>query len=75
MSCVQKGGTTAIPAPIFRDLRTIAKILNINWVERGIENEARLICSRGAVCPQKPRCYGECGEYKTPTTRSVIGRL
>ncbi|MCX9448649.1 DUF3612 domain-containing protein [Vibrio cholerae] len=61
-SCVQKGGTTAIPAPIKRDLRTIAKILNINWVERGIENEARLICSRGAVCPRKPRCYGECGE-------------
>lgn len=62
MSCVQKGGTTTIPAPIKRDLRTIAKILNINWVERGIENEARLICSRGAVCPRKPKCYGECGE-------------
>ncbi|MBJ6959510.1 DUF3612 domain-containing protein, partial [Vibrio cholerae] len=26
----------------------------MNWVERGIENEARLICSRGAVCPRKP---------------------
>ncbi|EGR0602854.1 DUF3612 domain-containing protein [Vibrio cholerae] len=62
MSCVQKGGTTTIPAPIKRDLRTIAKILNINWIERGIENEARLICSRGAVCPRKPKCYGECGE-------------
>ncbi|PAR34208.1 MerR family transcriptional regulator [Vibrio metoecus] len=60
MSCVQKGGTTAIPAPIKRDLRTIAKILNINWVERGIEGDARLICSRGAVCPRKPKCYGEC---------------
>ncbi|RBM86941.1 DUF3612 domain-containing protein [Vibrio paracholerae] len=62
MSCVQKGGTTTIPAPIKRDLRTIAKILNINWIERGIDNEARLICSRGAVCPRKPKCYGECGE-------------
>ncbi|ENM3730181.1 DUF3612 domain-containing protein [Vibrio cholerae] len=62
MSCVQKGGTTTIPAPIKRDLCTIAKILNINWIERGIENEARLICSRGAVCPRKPKCYGECGE-------------
>lgn len=62
MSCVQKGGTTTIPAPIKRDLHTIAKILNINWIERGIENEARLICSRGAVCPRKPKCYGECGE-------------
>ncbi|HGF7196236.1 TPA: DUF3612 domain-containing protein [Vibrio cholerae] len=62
MSCVQKGGTTTIPEPIKRDLRTIAKILNINWIERGIENEARLICSRGAVCPRKPKCYGECGE-------------
>ncbi|MZI91964.1 DUF3612 domain-containing protein [Vibrio sp. CAIM 722] len=59
-SCVTKGGTTPIPALIKKDLRTIAKILNINWIERGIESDARLICSRGAVCPRNPSCYGKC---------------
>ncbi|MDE1312074.1 DUF3612 domain-containing protein [Vibrio aestuarianus subsp. cardii] len=61
-SCVRGGGSTAIPRHIKKDLTTIAKILNINWIERGIENQARLICSRGAVCPRKPSCYDKCGE-------------
>ncbi|CAH8238399.1 MerR family transcriptional regulator [Vibrio aestuarianus] len=60
-SCVRGGGSTAIPRHIKKDLTTIAKILNINWIERGIENQARLICSRGAVCPRKPSCYDKCG--------------
>lgn len=61
-SCVRGGGSTAIPRHIKKDLTTIAKILNINWIERGIENQARLICSRGAVCPRQPSCYEKCGE-------------
>ncbi|ENU5813473.1 DUF3612 domain-containing protein [Vibrio fluvialis] len=60
-SCVSQGGSTVIPHHIKKDLLTIAKILNINWIERGIENDARLICSRGAVCPRKPSCYEKCG--------------
>lgn len=60
-SCVGQGGSTVIPRHIKKDLLTIAKILNINWIERGIENDARLICSRGAVCPRKPSCYEKCG--------------
>jgi transcriptional regulator with XRE-family HTH domain/Zn-dependent peptidase ImmA (M78 family) len=56
-SCVKGGGTTAIPPTIKKDLKTIAKILNINWIERGIENRAQLICSRGRVCPRQPSCY------------------
>ncbi|WP_115720384.1 DUF3612 domain-containing protein [Gallaecimonas mangrovi] len=59
-SCVKSGGAAAIPNAIKKELRTIAKILNINWIERGIESDARLICSRGAVCPRKPSCYGGC---------------
>lgn len=59
-SCVQQGGSTTIPRHIKKDLLTIAKILNINWIERGIDNQARLICSRGAVCPRVPSCYDKC---------------
>jgi len=50
--CVNNSGSAPIPKSIKKDLMSVAKILNINWVERGIENDARLICSRGAVCPR-----------------------
>ncbi|UUM33146.1 DUF3612 domain-containing protein [Vibrio japonicus] len=58
--CVGNGGTAAIPRHIQKEFTTIAKILNINWIERGIQSDARVICSRGAVCPRKPSCYSGC---------------
>lgn len=56
-ACVASGGSVTIPKHIKSDLVSVAKILNINWIERGIKNDARLICSRGAVCPRQPSCY------------------
>ncbi|MFT5235145.1 MAG: transcriptional regulator with XRE-family HTH domain [Shewanella sp.] len=56
-ACVGKDGSVQIPTSIKKNLMSVAKILNINWIERGIENEARLICSRGAACPRQPSCY------------------
>ncbi len=58
--CVGNGGSAAIPRHIQKEFTTIAKILNINWIERGIQSDARVICSRGAVCPRKPSCYNGC---------------
>ncbi|WP_428774675.1 DUF3612 domain-containing protein [Vibrio sp.] len=58
--CVANGGSSTIPNHIRREFTTIAKILNIKWIERGIATDARLICSRGAVCPRKPSCYNKC---------------
>ncbi|MBT8450244.1 MAG: DUF3612 domain-containing protein [Gammaproteobacteria bacterium] len=58
--CNEKGGSAEIPASIKSDLTSVAKILNIGWVERGLETEARLICSRGGVCPRKPACPNAC---------------
>jgi Zn-dependent peptidase ImmA (M78 family) len=55
--CVKGGGEMAIPRTIKKELSSVARILNINWIERGIERDARLICSRGNVCPRKPSCY------------------
>lgn len=56
-ACVAHGGSASIPGTIKNELMSVAKILNINWVERGIDSEARVICSRGAVCPREPSCY------------------
>ena len=55
--CVEHSGSAPIPEVIKADLMSVARILNISWIERGIENDARLICSRGAVCPREPSCY------------------
>jgi len=55
--CVKKGGLAPIPASIKRDLIRVARILNIEWVERGVEKEARLICPRSSACPRRPKCH------------------
>ncbi|MDX1489999.1 MAG: DUF3612 domain-containing protein [Pseudohongiellaceae bacterium] len=59
-TCVAKGGSAEIPNSIKKDLLSVSKILSINWIERGIAKDARLICSRGAVCPRSPSCYSPC---------------
>ncbi|TVZ40946.1 helix-turn-helix protein [Alteromonadaceae bacterium 2753L.S.0a.02] len=57
VTCVKHGGSAKIPASIKKDLASVARILNIAWVSRGIEGEARLICPRGTECPRRPSCY------------------
>jgi hypothetical protein len=57
--CIANGGSAKIPEHIKKVLVSVARILNINWIERGIAGEARLICSRGAVCPRQPSCYAD----------------
>lgn len=63
--CVSNGGSAPVPAAIKRDLTTVARILNIAWVSRGIEGDARLICPRGTECPRVPSCYDGC-EHTAP---------
>ncbi len=55
--CGGSGGSAMIPKSIKQELTSIAKILNIAWLERGIENEARVICPRSGACPRQPKCY------------------
>lgn len=54
--CVAQGGNAQIPAAIKRDLASVARILNIAWMHRGIEKEARVICPRRGACPRQPCC-------------------
>lgn len=56
-NCVQQGGFSPIPKNIKSDLARVSKILNIAWIERGMESDARLICARGASCPREQNCY------------------
>ncbi len=55
-ACVSNGGTMVIPKAPKQALTTVGSILNIAWLKRGIEKEARLICPRSNQCPRKPHC-------------------
>lgn len=54
--CVKSGGNAKIPNAIKKDLASVARILNIAWLERGIEKKARVICPRRGACPRTPCC-------------------
>jgi hypothetical protein len=56
-ACVKKGGIAAVPKAIKDELLTVSRILNINWIERGMQNKAHLICSKSEACPRNPCCY------------------
>lgn len=56
-ACGGNGGSAPIPALIKKELTRTAKILNIAWLERGIENDARVICPRSSACPRQPSCH------------------
>ncbi len=60
-SCVSNGGSVAIPRNIKKDLTTVAKILNINWIKRGIETEAKAYLLQRWRMPRQPSCYSKCG--------------
>lgn len=55
--CVHQGGKAKIPYHIKAKLLSVARILNINWISRALDNGATLICARGNVCPRTPSCY------------------
>ncbi|MGQ7844249.1 DUF3612 domain-containing protein [Granulosicoccus sp. 3-233] len=56
-ACNENGGSVAIPAAIRKELQQTAKLLNIEWLNRGIEKQARMICPRIGACPRTPSCH------------------
>ncbi|MBU2865324.1 DUF3612 domain-containing protein [Reinekea forsetii] len=60
--CSTNNGLSGVPRKMKKDLASVAKILNINWVDRAINTDAKLICPRGNTCPRNPSCYGRCSE-------------
>lgn len=56
-ACNENGGSVAIPADIRKELQQTAKLLNIEWLNRGIEKQARMICPRIGACPRTPSCH------------------
>ncbi len=65
-ACNANGGSVAIPADIRRELQQTAKLLNIEWLNRGIEKQARMICPRSGACPRTPSCHAANPEVTPP---------
>jgi len=55
--CLKHGGASVIPHVIKKQLLSVARILNIHWLERGLQKTVRVICTRGSACPREPSCY------------------
>jgi len=55
--CSKSGGMAPLPASIKSDLGRVARILNIDWMLRGIEKDVRMICPRSGACPRSPKCH------------------
>ena len=55
-TCLRQGGVAPIPRSTRIELARIARILNIGWLERGIDTGARVICPRSNACPRDPKC-------------------
>ncbi|WP_440053448.1 DUF3612 domain-containing protein [Pseudoalteromonas sp. T1lg65] len=56
-ACITHGGASVVPYHMKTQLLRVARILNIQWVERGLAGTVRVICTRGKSCPRKPACY------------------
>ncbi|ODS22443.1 MerR family transcriptional regulator [Candidatus Endobugula sertula] len=56
-NCQKHNGEAPIPQAIKKELTNVSKILNITWIERGLDNNAILICPRGSLCPRDPKCF------------------
>ena len=55
-TCLINGGQAPISPSIKKELIRVARVLNISWIERGLEHDAIVICSRGGLCPRKVKC-------------------
>jgi transcriptional regulator with XRE-family HTH domain/Zn-dependent peptidase ImmA (M78 family) len=57
--CIANGGDAPIPEFIKKEIKRVARILNISWVEAGLDHDAIVICPRGGLCPRDPQCSTE----------------
>lgn len=62
--CMRNGGAKKIGHTESDAIRSIAKILRIDWLEQSLRQPARIICPRSSDCPRITKCN------VAPTTRA-----
>ena len=58
-ACQHHRGEARIPKAAAEAIRSVAKVLNIAWIEDALANPARIICPRSTHCPRDVHCDGE----------------
>jgi transcriptional regulator with XRE-family HTH domain len=77
-ACLHHHGEAKIPKAAAEAIRSVAKVLNIAWVEDALANPARIICPRSTHCPRGVHCDGEGASRAreiTDVRKEIISRV
>lgn len=55
-ACDVSNGSAMVPPRAAKIISSVANILSIDWINRGLEKEASIICPRSSDCPRDPCC-------------------
>ena len=58
-ACRENNGSARIPYRAAKVIRSVANILSIDWIGRGLDKEASIICPRSSNCPRDPCCVSK----------------
>jgi transcriptional regulator with XRE-family HTH domain/Zn-dependent peptidase ImmA (M78 family) len=70
-ACIRGGGSAMLPAAAKKDILSVANILNIGWINEGVEKPANIICPRSSSCPREPHCVKKPGARRRPITEEI----
>ncbi len=65
-ACRSGGGSADISGTERKHILSVARILNIGWIESGLESPASIICPRSASCPRPKACAERPAERRRP---------
>jgi len=75
-ACVRNHGLATIPVFAASAIKTVARVLNIAWLEDAILNPASIICPRSTNCPRTERCAGNTSRAReiADVKKEIVGK-
>lgn len=55
-ACLNSDGSAKVPPRAAKVISSVANILSIDWVKKGLDTQANIICPRSSNCPRDPCC-------------------
>ncbi len=65
------GGQEALPQELKNSIATVARVLNIQWVEEALASKASIICPRSTSCPRSRPCSRRAGKNPPPMLENL----
>ena len=73
-AALAQGGAAKVPAQAAKVLKSVANILSIDWINRGLETKASIICPRSSNCPRDPACVSK-PKHARPITEDIRNQI